>query len=235
LALGIGLQLAKTRGSVLQVLHAGEPSNPALQDYLALGAVHIDVIETEINKVENLANHLKDYELILTGSRAEHAETNTCKNTGLLPYLLAEKLNLPIIANALSIKLIENSIEVLQFLPKGKRRLVQVPLPAVVSIHPLASTVKHFAFANQVAGNIRTVAPLPVTNKHNEDNLHWQALPIKRKPITLKARSNKTGHERLLEAITAESKGGAVVIEGNSVDKAQVILSYLREHRLVNF
>jgi electron transfer flavoprotein beta subunit len=39
----------------------------------------------------------------------------------------------------------------------------------------------------------------------------------------------------MLSAISSESKGGAVVNNGNSVEKAQVILSYLREHRHINF
>jgi electron transfer flavoprotein beta subunit len=39
----------------------------------------------------------------------------------------------------------------------------------------------------------------------------------------------------MLSATVSENKGGAVVIDGDSVEKAQVILRYLREHRLINF
>lgn len=37
-ALDIGRALAAAHGAQLEVLHAGDPGNPALEDYLALGA-----------------------------------------------------------------------------------------------------------------------------------------------------------------------------------------------------
>ena len=42
-ALTIALSLAKTHGATLDVLHAGDPSNPALREYLALGARFVAV------------------------------------------------------------------------------------------------------------------------------------------------------------------------------------------------
>jgi electron transfer flavoprotein beta subunit len=33
----------------------------------------------------------------------------------------------------------------------------------------------------------------------------------------------------------SEAKSGVVAFEGTSVDKAQVVLNYLREHRLIDF
>jgi electron transfer flavoprotein beta subunit len=39
----------------------------------------------------------------------------------------------------------------------------------------------------------------------------------------------------MLGATTTESRGGNVVIDGTSVEKAQVILDYLREHRLIDY
>jgi hypothetical protein len=44
-ALTIALSLAKTHGATLDVLHAGDPSNPALKEYLALGARTVEVLE----------------------------------------------------------------------------------------------------------------------------------------------------------------------------------------------
>ena len=219
----------------LQVLHAGDAKNPALADYLALGAQQIVVIETETDIVENLAANLKNTDLILTGSRAQSGDTS-----GLLPYLLAAKLNLPLVANALEIKLVADKAEILQFLPKGKRRLVSVQLPAVVVVHPLAAVDLHYAFAQKVAGEIVSLRGLqpalqPAIQPASASKLETQSKLEKRKPIKLKAPDNKTAHERLLAAITSENKGGTVVNEGNSVEKAQVIMDYLREHRLIDF
>jgi electron transfer flavoprotein beta subunit len=36
-------------------------------------------------------------------------------------------------------------------------------------------------------------------------------------------------------AVVSEAKGGVVAFEGTSVDKAQVVLNYLRNHRLIEF
>ena len=235
LAMAIGLNLAKQASAHMQIMHAGKPGNPALADYLALGAMQIDVIETENNIVESLARRLQDTDLILTGSRAESGDAS-----GLLPYLLAEKLNLPLVAHALEVKLVADKAEILQFLPKGKRRLVSVQLPAVVMVHPLAAVDLHYAFAKQITGEIVTLRAIlpaiqPALPPANASKVETQSKVENRKSIKLKTPENKTGHERLLAAITSENKGGTVVIDGNSVEKAQVILNYLREHRLIDF
>ena len=223
LAMAIGLNLAEN----ITVLHAGKPDNAAVQDYFALGAKQINVIETENDIVENLAANLKNTDLILTGSRSESEPAS-----GLLPYLLAAKLNLPLVANALEIKPVADGIEILQFLPKGKRRLMSVQLPAVVVVHPLAAVDLHYAFAKQIAGKI---VALPALKPVNTGKIKAPNTIVNRKPIKLKELQHQTGHERLLAAITSQNKGGAVVNEGNSVEKAQVILNYLREYRLVDF
>jgi electron transfer flavoprotein beta subunit len=226
---GLALQIGLNLSNDLKVLHAGESNNTALQDYLALGAKQIDVIPAD-NVVENLAAQLKNVDLILTGTRAENGE-----DSGLLPYLLAAKLNLPIVADALEItqrenQLRENQLEVLQFLPKGQRRRVLVSLPAVVAVHPSAAVTLNFIHARQSLGSIST---LPAGNAATKPSQWLTGAP--RKPIKLVASATLTGHQRLMAAISSKAKGGAVVNEGNNVEKAQVILRYLREHQLIDF
>ena len=239
LAMTIGLAFTNDLNSVsanasrIKVMHAGKPDNAALNDYLALGASQIDVIPMVAGAdiIDCLVDNLSNTDLILTGSRAECG-----LDSGLLPYLLAEKLGFSIVANALSIKKTDGGIEVLQFLPKGKRRSVMVQLPAVVVIHPLAPVELRHAYARQMIGNISqlpTSYSTTITNRTN--TMQWQTQAFWRKPNKLKARENKSGHDRMLSATVSENKGGAVVNDGNSVEKAQVILGYLREHRLINF
>jgi electron transfer flavoprotein beta subunit len=220
LALQIGINLAED----VKVLHAGNANSPALQDYLALGAKQIDVISAD-NMIESFAEQLSHIDLILTGTRAENGE-----DSGLLPYLLAAKLNLPIVADALEITQRENLLEILQFLPKGQRRRVLVSLPAVVAVHPSAAVRLNFIHARQNLGSIST---LPASNAMTKPS-QWH-LEKARKPIKLVASATLTGHERLMAAISSKAKGGAVVNEGNNVEKAQVILHYLREHQLIDF
>ena len=239
LAMTIGLELAgklnaENENSVnLKVMHAGNANNAALTDYLALGASQIDVIPALENAdiVDSLADKLKNVDVILTGSRAESGQ-----DSGLLPYLLAEKLNYSLVANVLSIKQTTEGIEALQFLPKGKRRSVKVQMPAIIVIHPLASIQLRHAYARQVNGHISQFAThTPTPEAKSSCAAEWQMQSTIRKPNKLKAKENKSGHARMLSATVSENKGGAVVNDGNSVEKAQVILSYLREHRLINF
>ena len=56
-----------------------------------------------------------------------------------------------------------------------------------------------------------------------------------RKPVKLAAAEKRSGHARMLSAVATESRGGSVVIEGSSVEKAQAILGYLREHQLIDY
>ena len=225
LALQIGLDLNQSLTSNIRILHAGEANNPALQDYLALGAAQINVVPTTGDIVENLAAQLSNTDLILTGTRAENGE-----DSGLLPYLLAAKLNCAIVADALEITPQGNKLEVLQFLPKGQRRRVLVSLPAVIVVHPSAAVRLNFIHARQ---NLGSIVSLPVGNSAAKSS-QWQS-GAPRKPIKLVAQIKQTGHERLMAAISSKTKGGTVVNEGNNVEKAQVILAYLREHQLIDF
>ena len=233
LAMTLGLNIVESTSAKHHVLHAGNPDNKALSEYLALGAGQIDVIpiSDDTDVIDCLAAQLNHVDLILTGSRAESGE-----DSGLLPYLLAEKLGIPLVVNALAIKSNTNTIEVLQFLPKGKRRHVTVKLPAIIAVHPLAPANLNFSYARQISGEIKSLpAPHPPTHSENDHQAQWQTQAAIRKPIKLKAPESKSGHERMMSAISSESKGGAVVNNGNSVEKAQVILGYLREHHLINF
>ena len=226
LALALGLNLA----SNVKVLHAGTPGNSALQDYFALGATQIDVIPNSGDMIENLAAQLTDTNLILTGTRAENGE-----DSGLLPYLLAAKLGLLLVADALTItprnnQLQEKQLEILQFLPKGQRRRVLVSLPTVVAVHPSAAVALHFIHARKNLVNINALS----AGNTKEKSPQWSTEPA-RKPIKLVAQTAQTGHERLMAAISNKAKGGTVVNEGNNVEKAQVIVRYLREHQLIEF
>ncbi len=233
IAMMLGLNMAQSCLSEHRVLHAGKAESEALNDYLALGAGQIDVIPTADNAdiVDCLMAELKEVDLILTGSRAESGQ-----DSGLLPYLLAQKLAVPLVAQALSMKQNGDMIEVMQFLPHGERRQVAVKWPAIIAIHPLAKARLNFSYAKQVSGEIKLLpAPqssAPLVNQHQSTHDYPSAGYSLTK---LKAPENKTAYERMLASISSQSKGGSVVINGNSVEKAQVILDYLRKHRLAEF
>ncbi|MFM0355203.1 electron transfer flavoprotein subunit beta/FixA family protein [Paraburkholderia nemoris] len=237
-ALTIALSLAKTHGATLDVLHAGDPSNPALSEYLALGARTVEVLEMPAtpelqgDAIAPLAVRLQGYDLVLTGTRAEGAF-----DSGMLPYRVASALDMPLVGAAVDLTIRDGHAEVRQFMPKGLRRRVEVRLPALIAVHPMANTAPSYAYARLREGTIRPVATATPGRPPaaNPDEPAWTIRPATAKPVRLAAAEKRSGHARMLSATTTESRGGSVVIEGSSVEKAQVILAYLREHQLVDY
>ncbi|PMS21968.1 drug:proton antiporter [Trinickia dabaoshanensis] len=228
-ALDIARTLAQANGATLEVVHAGDPSNLALTDYLALGAPRVDVLTCADgdDAAALLADRLRGVPLVLTGMRAEGAY-----DTGTLPYRVADALGYALIDAALDMAIEGERVSVTQFLPKGFRRRLDAALPAVVTVHPQAAAKPRYAYARTVEGSIE---PQRTVCVRDADADAWQTAPAQRKPIKLAAAEKRSGHARMLTATTTESRGGNVVIEGTSVEKAQAILGYLREHRLVDY
>lgn len=140
----------------------------------------------------------------------------------------------PVVGNVLDTRIDEHGdLKIRQFLPKGKRRGIAAPVPVILAVHALAPADFNYAYARRVAGRIEIVRA--VSPSDMDDLSAWTVTPALRRPVRLKAQENKAGHARLQSAIVSEAKGGAVAFEGSSVDKAQIVLSYLREHRLVDF
>ena len=228
-ALTLALGLATRHQATLDVLHAGDPANPALRDYLALGAAKVEVLTVEagVDVAPLLSARLRGYDLVLTGTRAEGTD-----DSGMLPYQLADAMELPLLGSAVDIDVEGGNVVVRQFLPKGLRRRVRASLPAVIAVHPMANATPRYAYAKLRAGAVEPVASRSPTSS---DRAAWSVKPATAKPVRLAAAEKRSGHARMLSATTTESRGGSVVIEGTSVEKAQVILAYLREHQLVDY
>jgi electron transfer flavoprotein beta subunit len=226
-ALTMALAIAKDRGAALDVLHAGDPSEPALQEYLALGAARVEVLDVDGDAIAALAARLKGYDLVMTGTRAEGAY-----DSGMLPYRLADALGVALLGSAVDAAVQDAGVEVRQFMPKGLRRRVRASLPALVAVHPMANAAPRYAYARLREG---TIAPVVTRAAADAESLQWTIRPAAAKPVRLAAAEKRSGHARMLSATTTESRGGSVVIEGSSVEKAQVILAYLREHQLVDY
>ncbi|NVJ11862.1 electron transfer flavoprotein subunit beta, partial [Myxococcus sp. AM001] len=91
-----------------------------------------------------LVDYLADSgtQLVLTGSQAETGE-----GSGMLPYLLAEQLGWPLVVGLAAVEKVENGVaQVLQALPRGQRRHLQVRLPFVASVDNAAPTARQSAF-----------------------------------------------------------------------------------------
>lgn len=220
------LDIARSLPGALTLLHAGDIGNPGLADYLAYGADRLDVIPAAPGSdiAAALADRLGETKLILCGSRAEDGE-----ESGMLPYLVAERLKWPVIGQAVSLTIIGDHLEITQLLPRGARRLVRVALPAVVAIHPRAPVKPRYAFARKLAGKIVELAAATETQASP-----WHIEPATRAPNKFKAHKKEAGHSRMQSAIAPVSKSGEVLTGGSPAEKAQAILAYLRRHRLTD-
>ncbi|WP_018150081.1 hypothetical protein [Leeia oryzae] len=223
------LALGQDTGGKLRVLTAGTPSDASLDGYLGLGAGEIEVLGGNVADTASvLASALASQDLILLGGRADGGEAS-----GLLPYQLAALLDLPLVPDALEIQLSGKTARVTQFMPKGLRRQVEVTLPAIIAVHPRAPVSVQYAFARAKQGKLlhsRTGSTGKVAS-------FWQYEAATRRPLPLKAKLKQSGHARMLGAIASDDgkTGGQVVKTGDAVAKAQVVLDYLREHRLIDF
>jgi electron transfer flavoprotein beta subunit len=215
----------------LTVLSAGMSGRESLDDYLGLGVEAIEVLTVAAHEdvLPALLARLKGFDLVVCGMRSDGQAAS-----GMLPYLLAEGLGVPLVGDVLEATGADRTLTVRQFLPKGMRRRLEVSLPAVLAVHPRAPQTRQYAYARARAGRVTYVAGAIGGGR---DTMAWQVEPATRRPRPLKAKVVQSGHSRMMGAIggDAGARGGQVVKQGSPEDKAQVLLDYLREHRLVDF
>lgn len=223
----VAASLALGLSGRVRLLSAGTLTDSVARDYLALGAPRIDVLEcpadTDITAV--LSSELSATAWVLTGTRQapEHGE-------GLLPFALGVALNRPVITDVLSVEAEGEAWIVTQALPRGARRRLRVLPPAVLAVSASAPVALRHSLASAMAGHI--TRQRPATTPAASDA---QTVPANRRRQVLEARSQKSGHARMLGAIESTSSGGTVLQTGDAQSKAQALLDYLRTHSLVHF
>lgn len=223
-AVELGLQLA---GDALQVVHAGDPREEALRGYLGMGLDHLDVLEQPVGA--DVLNVLTDYlreagaQLVLTGSQAETGE-----GSGMLPFLLAERLGWPLVVGLAEVESIENgTAHVLQALPRGQRRRLKVRLPVLATVDTAAPKPRQSAFGPARRGVLAARSAAIV-----EDDLLAEAelQPAKPRPKRLKVIKAKSGADRMKAATAKASGGGGKVLKDvSSEEAAQAIVKLLVE------
>ena len=227
-AVEMGLQLA---GDDLHVLHAGNPHEPALRAYLGMGLAQLQVLEQppQADAVPVLRDYLREagVQVVLTGNQAETGE-----GSGMLPYLLAEQLGWPLVAGVAQIESVHDGVaSVLQALPRGQRRRLQVRLPFMATVDNAAPTGRQSAYGPAMRGEIDAQDVEVV-----DDQLSTAATlsPAKPRPKRLKVIKAKSGADRM-KAATAKAAGGSGrVLSGVSAEEgAQAILTLLIEEGVV--
>ncbi|WP_431483204.1 electron transfer flavoprotein subunit beta [Pseudomonas solani] len=223
-AVELGLRLC---GERLQVLHAGNPREEALRAYLGMGLAQIAVLEqpAQADALPALADYLAEAgaQLVLTGSQAETGE-----GSGMLPFLLAERLGWPLVVGLAEVEKVENGVaQVLQALPRGQRRRLRVRLPFLASVDNAAPVARQSAFGPARRGTLKACDVEVV-----EDVLLAEARlqPARPRPKRLKVIKAKTGAERMKAATAKASGGGGKVLKDLSPDEgAEAIFKLLME------
>lgn len=201
-AVELGLRLA---GERLQVLHAGDADAEALRSYLGMGLNELGVLQQDAG--DDALPVLTDYlsgcgaQLVLTGTQAETGE-----GSGMLPYLLAERLGWPLVVGLVEVEHVDHGVaQVLQALPRGQRRRLRVRLPFLASVDNAGPLARQSAFGPARRGSLEA---LPAAAQADPLLTAAQFQPARPRPKRLKVIKAKTGAERM-KAATAKAVGGS--------------------------
>ncbi|MGY4879038.1 electron transfer flavoprotein subunit beta [Vreelandella aquamarina] len=228
LALGIESQHPRTR---LELVHAGtchSENDTALRSYPGMaGLPCMTLLEQEdgADVIPALCEYLAEQrpQLVLTGCRAERGE-----GSGLLPYALAEQLGWPIINNLAEIEHIENGVvTVLQALPRGQRKRLQVRLPAIMSVDSAAPAPRQSAFGPARRARFES---LTFASRSDDALAQWSLSPARKRPKRLKIVKSASARDRFKAAAAKVEGGSGQVLEGVSAEQgADAILKLLNE------
>lgn len=227
-AVELGLKLV---GDNLAVVHAGHSEEPVLRQYAGMGLNELTVLSQDANgdALPLMYDFLSqsDANVLLMGIRSENGESS-----GMLPYLLAEKLGWPLLSRVADIVHINaEEAQVLLALPRGQRRSVTVSLPFIATIDNAAGEARQSAFGRGLRAKINVIE-----NQRTIDDTvsTWTIRPAKPRPKRMKVVKAKTAADRF-KAATAKSIGGGGKIMKNetATEKAQAIFDLLLEEKVI--
>jgi len=216
LALGIA-------GANVHLVHAGDPDEPALRDYMGMGANAVTVLRMvpDADPVPALTAHLSSTkpQIVLAGTRAEGGE-----DSGLVPYLVAQALNTPLVPGIVSLSLVGDRAEMLQGLPRGRRRSLVSPVPLVATVPVMAPAPRMSAFGLARRGMIEVKDVSAVTDAARAE---WTEGPARRRPKRIKVMKAASAADRV-RAVTEMAAGKGKVLQNVPPDEAaKAIFDYL--------
>jgi electron transfer flavoprotein alpha subunit len=216
-------------GAEIHAIHAGDPTEPALRDYLGMGLERLTVLAVPqgSDPVPTITDHLKLLapDVILCGGRAERGE-----QTGMVPYLVAEALGFAMVPDLTAIDIDAAKAALTQALPRGKRRLVETRTPVVATVSMAAPAPRQVAFARARRGIIDTVtADAPADSFLAAAEIR----PWRPRPKRMRLAAATSAADRLKAMTETKSGEGALMINPSPQDAARVIYDYLLEKRII--
>lgn len=219
------LEQARSICAVPRVVHVGQPGDEmVLRQYLGLGFPRLEVIEAEPGQdiCAQLSAYLKQEpaDLIFTGRQAQGNQ-----DTGLLPYILADQLHLSLVDNALSCELKGDQLEITQFQPKGRRRVLKQTLPALITCSDKTPVTLEYLARAARQGELQIIRQQGREIPELLAEATVEASKPGRKRLTIK--SEKSAFDRLHSKVAVAGGGGQVVSDGSADDKANRVLDLL--------
>jgi electron transfer flavoprotein beta subunit len=225
-ALELALRLTEA-GQVttrIHALHAGNPSEPALRDYLGMGLDRLEVLETApgADPVPALTARLRDLSpaLILAGALAEGGE-----DSGMVPYLIAQALNRTLVPDIVGIDFTNAEAALTQALPRGQRRLITARPPLVATLHGSAHAARQSAFARARRG---TIDARPATVTANDDFLaQCTVRPWRPRPKLMRVQRGGSALDRMKAATETKTGQGRLMVQPTPDEAAAAIYDLL--------
>lgn len=207
-------------------IHAGDPNQPILREYLGLGVPELKVLAMPpgSDPIPALEGHLQAErpDLVLMGSRGDGG-----RDTGMVPYRLATALDLAIVPNVVDLARDGEHVVCVQGLPGGHRRRVACPPPAIVTVSPNAPKPRAVSRRLIRSGRITRIDPpagcvIPDAAAILE--------PAAIRPRRLRD-AGKGGFADRLRSITGASQAGGKTMTGLTAEEAaQRVMAYLADN-----
>jgi electron transfer flavoprotein beta subunit len=212
----------------IYAIHAGDPSQAALRDYLGMGPERLTVLAVESGDIlVPLIAHLAALapDLILAGSRAEGGE-----DSGMLPYLVAQGLGCGIVSDVAALDITDGRALLTQALPRGRRRLIETRLPVVAAVNAAAPEPRQSAYARARRGIIDSIAVEAPADAFIEA---CEIRPWRPRPKRMRMPAGASALDRLKAMTETRSGEGALLVRPSAEDAARAIYDYLAEKRFI--
>lgn len=213
----------------IHAVHAGDPSQAALRDYLGMGLERLTVLAmpSGSDPIPALIAHLAQLapDMIFAGSHAEAGE-----DSGMLPYLIAQGLGHAIVADVAGATVASGWASLTQGLPRGRRRLIETRLPVVAIVNAAAPEPRQSAFARARRGVIDSIgvdAPADAFLKACEIR------PWRPRPKLMRVPTSGNALDRLKAMTETKSGAGMLLIQPSAEEAARAIYDYLLEKRMI--
>lgn len=217
------LELALATGQPVTALHAGRAGDnePVLRDYLGTGAAEIMVLgcAADDDPLGLLEDELRSRRprLVVAGSQAEAGE-----GSGMLPFLLAERLGYAIATDIVDISFTQTGIRLVKALPGGRRRVLETTSPLLVTVDRRGPAPRLSARMPALRGPLRK---LPATSQSRDDRLAWSLRPGRQRPRRLAAPS--------IGGTSADGDARREMIAPDADAAAEAILNFLERDGLL--